>query len=76
MTSHESSDFLTPLRPERIDALVSDWDLLKSIDFLSTGAHAIEDVGGAARWNDRAVLSDIGSVKAAKTVPGLRRVGK
>jgi len=66
MAATQSSDFLTPLRPERIDALLaSDFDRVLANDWLSTGAHAIEDVGGAARYDERVLLSDIGAVTKA-----------
>lgn len=61
MTSHDSSDVLTELKPERVDSLIaSDYERVRANELMSSGAHAIEDVGGAARWpEDRVVVSDV-----------------
>lgn len=53
MTNHESSDSLTPLRPERIDIIgASEWDMCKASEWVCSGLPGIEDVDGAARSYD------------------------
>lgn len=62
MTSHESADTLTALVPERVDGLLaSDFDRVLATELMESGAHAIEDVGGAARGyvDERVVVSDV-----------------
>jgi hypothetical protein len=74
MTSHDSADTLTPLRPECIDSLLaSDFDRVLATELMESGAHAIEDVSGAARYDDeQVVMNDIAPV----TTVGRRRGSK
>lgn len=65
MSAHGSSDFLTPLRPERdvILGRASEWELCKAAEWASLGSPGIEDVDGAVRCCDeRVVISDIAPV--------------
>lgn len=67
--SNQSSDFLTPLCPERLDLLPSDFDRVLANDWLSSGSPGLDDVDGAARMVEEYVaLSDITPV----TVVGRR----
>lgn len=68
MTSGQSSDSLTPLIAEHHELQFSDYDRMRVTEWMATGAHAIEDVDGAARYDEQVVISDIGAVKT--------RVGK
>lgn len=70
--AHESSDMLTPLRPERVDILGFASELERyraSEEWVCSGSPGIEDVDGAARILDaeedqpaRVLVSDVPTV--------------